>query len=302
MAQQPSIPPDLPTDVDLLAPSPTPHASHVSGGFQVPSARRPHAGRQARVRTHAISQVLVVDGAGRLRDVVLDLDYAIQIALAERSRGVVCDLSAMLEGAEPVVVEVLATVGRHVRDWPGNPLAVACPDPQIREALRAHPLGRHLVVTASLLSAMTAVLATRTLAVRRLPLASGPTAPLASRDFVTRTLVDWKLSPIIPFAGLVITELVANSTMNAGTRIEVSIVWDRGAVRLAVRDHGPALPGQRPSNLDLHRRRLSVVAVLSRAFGLLPTADGGTLAWAVLEAPRPRLSSSCGTHDSTHVP
>jgi len=204
---------------------------------------------------------------------------------------VVCDLSTVLDGADPVAVEVLATAGRHVRDWPGIPVAVAFPDPLVREALAAHPLGGHLIVTPSLFSAVSAVLATPTLAVAWLRLAPHPTAPRASREFVTRTLLDWRLSRVIPFASLVVSELVASSSVNAGTDIDLSVVWNLGALRLAVRDHGPALPRQRHSVLDLHGRGLSVVAGLSRAFGVLPTADGGKVVWAVLEAPRPRTST-----------
>jgi hypothetical protein len=102
--------------------------------------------------------------------------------------------------------------------------------------------------------------------------------------------MDLQLGRVIPFASLVISELVASSSINAGTDIDLSVVWDLGALRLTVRDHGPALPGQRPSLLYLHGRRLTVVAGLSRAFGVLPTADGGKVVWAVLDAPRPRLS------------
>ena len=78
--------------------------------------------------------------AGRLGEIVEDLDRAIQIALADGPRGVVCDLSAVLAGAEPGAVAVLATAGRHVRDWPGIPVAMSCPDPRVRDVLRAHPL------------------------------------------------------------------------------------------------------------------------------------------------------------------
>ena len=245
-----------------------------------------------RTRSHAIRQVMVVEVAGRLSDVVDDLDRTIQLALADAPRGVVCDLTSVLEGADPAAVEVFATAGRHVRDWPGIPVAVACPDSQVREALAAHPLGGHLIVTESLFSAVAAVLATPTLSVESRRLAPHPTAPRASRDFVTRTLLDWRLGRVIPFASLVVCELVSSSTINAGTDIDLSVVWDRGALRLTVRDHGPALPDQRPAALDLHRRGLTVVAGLSRAFGVLPTADGGKVAWAVLEALRSRPTTS----------
>src|SRR5664279_5295345 len=53
--------------------------------------------------------------------------------------GVVVDLSAV-SGAEPDAVEALAMAGRHVRDWPAIPVAVACADQQVRDALAAHPL------------------------------------------------------------------------------------------------------------------------------------------------------------------
>jgi hypothetical protein len=235
--------------------------------------------------------VVVVDVGGRLCDVVEDLDRTIQLALADGPRGVVCDLSNVFEGAYPEVVEVLATAGRHVRDWPGIPVAVACPDSRVREALRAHPLGGHLIVTASLFSAVSEVLMAPALAVARLRLTAHPTAPRASRDFVARTLLDWRLGRVIPFASVVVGELVANSSVRAGTNIDLSVVWNLGALRLAVRDHGPALRFQPVSAVDLHEPGLAVVARLTRAFGVLPAADGGRLLWAVLEAPRPRTPS-----------
>jgi hypothetical protein len=292
MVQQPSNPNDLPADFDHhIVMFPTRSAASLPGAPPARSIARTTAGQPARVRSRAIRQVAVLEVAGQLSDLVEELDRAIQLALAEGPRGVVCDLSAILENPDPIAVEVLATAGRHVRDWRGIPVAVACPDAMVREALRAHPLGEYLIVTASLFSAISAILATPALAVEQLGLAAHPTAPRAAREFVTRTLMSWRLGRVVPFASLVISELVASSSVDAGTHIELSVVWDRAAVRLTVRDHGPALPGQRPLPLDLRGRKLTVVAGLSRAFGVLPTADGGKLVWAVLDAPRPRPSN-----------
>ena len=232
---------------------------------------------------------------GRLGDVIEDLDRAIQVALAEGPRGVVCDLSAVIEDAEPGALEMLATAGRHVRDWPGTPVAVACPDPQVRHALSVHPLGGHLLVTESMFTAVSMVLATPALVVEQLRLAAHPSAPRAAREFVTRTLRDWHLDRISPFASLVVSELVASSSIAAGTDIDLTLTWNLGALRLTVGDHGPALPGQRNSDLDLHGRGLTaVVAGRSRTFGVLPAADGGRVIWAVLEAPRQRPPESSG--------
>jgi hypothetical protein len=161
---------------------------------------------------------------------------------------------------------------------------VASPDLRIRDALRAHPLGHHLIVTSSLLSAMTAVMATRVLTVERLRLAPDQAAPRVAREFLNSTLLRWRLGSIIPSASMVLSELVSNAAMDASKDIDVSITWDHGSLRLTVRDDGPELPRQPYSHLDSHGRRLSVVALLSRAFGALPTAGGGKVVWAVVDA------------------
>jgi hypothetical protein len=293
MVQPPSNVHDLPFDRGVgLYPTRYPAAQVADLPTQLPAKPTGHTAsrRKVRARTRAICQVVVVEVAGPLSEVVEDLDRAIQLALADGPRGVVCDLSGVFEGADLIAVEVLATAGRHVRDWPGIPIAVACPDPMVREALRAQPLGGHLIVTASLFSAVSEVLASPALAVEWLRLASHPTAPRASRDFVTRTLLDWRLGRVIPFASLVTSELVASSTVYAGTDIDLSVAWNLGALRLTVRDNSHALPHQGHSDHDLHGRGLTVVAGLSRTFGVLPTEGGGRVVWAVLEAPRPRLS------------
>jgi len=231
--------------------------------------------------------VVVLEAAGRLGDAVEDLDLAIQQALASGPRGVACDLSAVLGQADPRELETLATVGRHVRDWQGIPVAVANADAQVRDALSDHPLGGELIVTKSMLSALYAVLRTPAPTVEWLRLTPQPTAPRASRDFVSRTLVTWGLSRVIPTACLVVSELVTNATVYAGSDIDVSIAWHRQALRLTVRDRSPVLPREQHPGLDLHGRGLTIVAGVSRAFGVLPTADGGKVVWAVLDAPRP---------------
>jgi hypothetical protein len=285
MVQRLSNPHGLPTDFDH-------HVGPFPTQFQGRRADRPATGPHMGVRTHVIRQVVVLEVAGRLGDVIEDLDRAVQLALADGPRGVVCDLSATLEGAEPGALEVLGSIGRHGRDWPGIPVAVACPDPRVRAALAAHPLGRHLIVTASILPALHASLATPVPAVEWLRLAPHPTAPRAARDFVTRTLLDWGLGRLILSVGMVVSELVASSSMHSATDIDLSVAWDLGALRLTVRDKSPNVPRQRYSHFDLHGRGLSVVAGLSRAFGVLPTADGGKVVWAVLNAAPPRPSTS----------
>jgi anti-sigma regulatory factor (Ser/Thr protein kinase) len=296
MAQRANSPHPLSPDFNhRVVPFPTRYVPFVPAEPPAASELRGLNGGQLHTRKKVIRQVAVLEVTGLLREVASDLDQAIQLALAEGPRGVVCDLSGPLVGTDPVAVELLATAGRHVRDWPGIPVAVACPDPQVREALGAHPLGRHLIVAESMFLALSAVLSTCTQGVARLALAAHPTAPRASREFVRRTLLDLGLSRLIPFATLMVSELVASSSVHAGTDIDVTLTFDREVLRLTVRDHGPALAGQQSGDHDLHGRGLSIVGGLSRAFGVLPAADGGKLVWAVLEAPvRPSPSNGVG--------
>jgi hypothetical protein len=128
-----------------------------------------------------------------------------------------------------------------------------------------------------------------------LRLAPHPTAPRASRDFVGRTLLDWRLSEHIATACLVVSELVTNAMIHAGSDIEVTICEERRAIRIAVRDLGPDLPVERPTTTGEHGRGLAIVAGLSSAWGVLPSAEGGKVVWAVLAgSPAPTPASGSG--------
>ena len=261
MVQQPSSSNNSSSEVDHhLVLCPTRSAAHVLTEPAARSAGRWPAVPAARVTRRAQGRVVVLEVAGRLGEAVQDVDKAIQLALADRPWGVVCDLSAVPEGAGPGAVRVLATAGRHVRDWPAIPMAVACPDPQVRGGLSAHPQGGHLIVAESIVPAVSAVLATPVTDVDCLRLTPHPTAPRASRDFVARALLRWGLGPLVPAASLVASELVTNSTIHAGTDIELSVAWTLGLLRLTVRDNSPDLPRQqypqpRCSRARAQRRR-----------------------------------------------
>jgi hypothetical protein len=280
---QPSVPQPPPADFDHhVVAFPTRYAPYVPAELV---ARRSPEGLQPPVRKHEIRQIAVLEIASLRNEFADDLDKAIELALGEAPRGLVCDLTASLENADHGAMRALAAAGRHVRDWPGIPVVVACPDLAVREKLASQPLGQHLVMAESMFCALSSVLSTPTLAVERLRLAPHPSAPRMSREFVTRTLLDWRLGRVIPFATLVVSELVASSSIHTGSDIELSVVWDGEALRLTVQDHGQTMAGQTITRDALQRRGLTVVAGLSRAFGVLPTADGGKVVWAVLKAP-----------------
>ena len=69
----------------------------------------------------------------------------------------------------------------------------------------------------------------------------------ASRSLLIPVLKDWPLDRAIPFASVVVSQLVASSSADTGTDIDLSVAWYAGALRLTIGNHGSALPGQRPA-------------------------------------------------------
>ena len=124
-----------------MAPSPNkPHqplglAARVNDCFPARSTDLLMAAARRRVMTHAVGRVVVLQVDGPLSEIVAELVHEIRLVLAEAPRGVVCDLSAVTEEETPGAMRVLAAVGRHVRDSPGIPVAVACPDERVRDSL-----------------------------------------------------------------------------------------------------------------------------------------------------------------------
>ena len=237
------------------------------------------------VRARSVGHVVVLAVAGRLSDVVDDVDRAARFALAGQPRGVVCDLSQVVDVSAAGALRGLALNGRHPRDWPGVPLAIAGLSQRGGDALSRKPLGSHLMVTASVRQALSMVLQASLPAAQSLRLAPHPTAPRASRDFVSRTLLDWRMSQHLPAACLVVSELVTNAMTHAGTDIHLTVSEHRQDIRVAVRDGSPDLPVEQVGATGEHGRGLAIVAGLSSAWGALSHTEGGKVVWAVIDAP-----------------
>jgi signal transduction histidine kinase len=233
------------------------------------------------VRTHAVGRIVVLDVAGRLNDVVEDLDLATRLALAQGPHAVACDLSRVIEVNTTGALRMLAAVGRHPRDWPGAPVAIVGLDPRAAQTLSGKPLGGHLMVSACLGQALSSLFQAASPVAESLHLTAHPTTPRASRDFVSRTLLDWRMNHYIAPAALVVSELVMNAITHAETDIDVSVSMHRRTIRVAVRDHSPRPPVERHGG-DAGRG-LAIVTGLASAWGVLPTAAGGKVVWAVLD-------------------
>lgn len=255
-------------------------AAHPSGLGTVLAAVEP-AGL---VVCDTVSDVRVLAVSGQLDQVAPQLDRAILHALADEPRGVVCDLSGVVDGVEPNALELLATSGRRAKEWPGTPVAITCPDPDIRVALRLHPISDHVMIRPTLGRALSDVAKLPVPDVARTTLAPHVTASRAARSFVARACLDWGLRHAVASATLVVSELVTNAVLHAVSHIDLSLSHQAGTLRLAVRDRSSQSPRHREGNLERTTGRgLALVEGFARTWGILPTAEGGKVVWAVLD-------------------
>jgi hypothetical protein len=110
------------------------------------------------IRRHSVGRVLILEVAGRLPDVLEDLNVSIRLALAAEPRGVICDLTAIEDVNATGALRGLATAGRHPRDRPDVPLAIAGLPPAAGDALRRKPLGEYLQLSQTPLEAVASIL------------------------------------------------------------------------------------------------------------------------------------------------
>lgn len=109
----------------------------------------------------------------------------------------------------------------------------------------------------------------------KLSLASDPHSPELARRFLRRTLLAWDAEALEATAALVLSELVTNAVLHAGTDIEVSITLGDDALRLEVADRSTGRPRLRRYGLDATTGRgLALVAAMSSAWGVTPRLDG----------------------------
>jgi hypothetical protein len=232
---------------------------------------------------HLAGEVMILDVAGELNEALEELDLALQRALAEEPRGVVCDLSSAGERSVASAQTLVDLATWQLRNWPGTPVGLACPDVNLHAALCARPRADNLVVAPSMSLALTEVLATPGRSVAFLRLTSNPSAPYAARMFVARTLREWQVEQHLFNGCLVAGELVTHALQHAGPDIELSVAEYRSTIRVAVRDPSAAIPSPRTGSDERSERGLLIVSRLSTSWGVLPTPNGGKVVWAVLD-------------------
>ena len=120
---------------------------------------------------------------------------------------------------------------------------------------------------------------------RSLRLTGGVGAPRLARDFLAATCSEWRAEQFVETGSLVVSELVSNAVLHAGTDLAVDLEFTGARLTMRVHDRSPALPEPavaRPSGAGGHG--LEIVAQIAESWGVDPDPGGGKNVWCVLRA------------------
>jgi anti-sigma regulatory factor (Ser/Thr protein kinase) len=118
----------------------------------------------------------------------------------------------------------------------------------------------------------------------------GPTGASAgaARRFVWATLESWDLDALADTATLLVSELVGNVVLHAGTDADVVVRRSAGRVRVEVVDGSSQLPVRKLySDTATTGRGLALVEKLSTRWGAETSSGGGKSVWFELAEPAP---------------
>ena len=246
------------------------------------SRRAPLRGVAVGVRR--LGDISLLDVHGPLPAVVDPAREAVLAEWVESPAAVICDLSDVRGPADGPAVPCLALLGAQVRQWPGIPIGLICPDRDLRESLTRAAEGRYLAIAetgSAVWGELSAGAATATV---RATLAPEPRSARTARDFVAQTCSEWGCSHQVHAATLIASELVTNAVLDARTPLTMSVSRCGSQLRVGVRDHDskastPRLVGSD----DAAGLGMRVIEALCQDWGVL-SAAGGKLVWASLPA------------------
>jgi hypothetical protein len=233
---------------------------------------------------------LAVRAAGDLSlRTVPDLRDAILKASAEQPRGLVCDLREVHASREALTI--LHVVADQVADWPASPMAVVATAPPMLDQLGRLGLRRRLPVVPDLEQAAAALRYSPRFLVAATWLASTVDAPAAARAFAGWQLGRWRAGEVIEAAQWVVSELVTNAVVHAGTELTVRVSLAGRRVGVAVGDRGTGRVARPQASADGGGWGLTVVEQLTRSWGVLPRMGDGAVVWAILDGDAPATTA-----------
>ncbi|MFI7603181.1 ATP-binding protein [Actinoplanes sp. NPDC049681] len=225
---------------------------------------------------------LLVGLAGRLdmSDVAV-VRQRLMKCLAEQPDALLLNV-AKLSVPEPLALAVFSSVVRQAARWPGIPVLLCAPRPEVRRALTL-PAYERLPLADSVDAARTVLADDR----RVLPAITDELLPVngaarQARNVATDACLRWELPHLIAPASLIASEFVSNVVDHAHTMMVLRMTLRRRYVHIAVRDGAAEPPEVRPTEPSATSGRgLLLVKASAHSWGWLP-CEGGKVVWASL--------------------
>jgi CheY-like chemotaxis protein len=106
-----------------------------------------------------------------------------------------------------------------------------------------------------------------------------------ARRFLIAHCERWGCEDVLEGGQLVVSELVTNALLHAGSRCELGIAFRSGSLRIEIRDRGSGGPEVRAADSESeHGRGLLLVSAMTSAWGTEPLEPGGKVVWAELRS------------------
>jgi anti-sigma regulatory factor (Ser/Thr protein kinase) len=182
---------------------------------------------------------------------------------------------------------VFPAVGRHHRHGPAVTLALCAAPATATGRVVRRVLGRGLTVHPNREAALAAALAAQAALQRiRVRLPADPRSALTARRLVAEACHNWGLADLAEAALVVVSELVSNAVVHAGTDLDVSAAVRGAYLHLSVRDGSRLRPLMSPVNgadgaALTSGRGLYLVDSCTAGWGAAVASDGKVV-WATL--------------------
>jgi anti-sigma regulatory factor (Ser/Thr protein kinase) len=207
--------------------------------------------------------------------------------LAECPFTVVADLDNLLV-TDRAALAVFPAVPRHLRHGPTVALVVSAAPTTVTGRVARRVLGHALAVYPSREVALAAALAGQAGMKRiRVRLSADPRSAGTARRLVADACASWGLADLADAALLVVSELVSNAVVHAGTDFDLTATVRGAYLHLAVRDGSPVPPrmpapaGSGRPALTTGGRGLYLVESCTAGWGTTVAGDG-KIVWATL--------------------
>jgi hypothetical protein len=203
---------------------------------------------------------------------------------ADHPQAVIVDIDRVTVD-QPRFLIVLAAAARGLSDDHIATIVVAHPGTPVGRSVRrelSHVLPIYDSRAAALAATMDAVPSPTRMHLHLPPL---PTSPAVARSLVQYACGSWRLDRMADRARLIVSELVSNAVVHAGTELDVTVVLRGDLLFLQVRDRSVRLPRSPAPGMVSpraeHGRGLHLVDSLATSWGSSAGPHGKTV-WATI--------------------